>query len=91
MGVGHAGHRPPYGEKSSEGGKAGRGIGRAARTLMTWLAQREDCDVLRLSYHPDNTAARELYVSLGFRPAGSAEGDEVVAELSARAVVTTSS
>ncbi|MEV5447140.1 GNAT family N-acetyltransferase [Streptomyces sp. NPDC052644] len=70
-----------------DGAEQGRGIGRAAaRTLMVWLAGREDCRVLRLSYHPGNTAARDLYVSLGFRPTDGAEGDEVVAEIPAGAV-----
>ncbi|WP_327728244.1 GNAT family N-acetyltransferase [Streptomyces sp. NBC_00487] len=68
----------------------GKGIGRAAaRTLMRWLADRTDCEVLRLSYHPDNTAAERLYTSLGFGPVSATEGDEddeVVAELSAKAV-----
>lgn len=63
----------------------GKGIGRAAaRTLVRWLADRADCEVLRLSYHPDNTAAERLYTSLGFRPVSTAEEDqdEVTAELS---------
>lgn len=68
----------------------GKGLGRAAaRTLMGWLADREDCRTLRLSYHPDNTAAGHLYTSLGFLPTPVVEGDEIVAELSARAVATT--
>lgn len=59
-------------------------MGRAAvRTLMGWLAEREDCRVLRLSYDPDNVAALHLYASLGFQPVPAVEGDEVVVELSA--------
>ncbi|UUU31637.1 GNAT family N-acetyltransferase [Streptomyces sp. CA-210063] len=68
----------------------GKGVGRAAaRTLMRWLADRTDCEVLRLSYHPDNTTAERLYTSLGFRPLPTVEDDEVVAELSAKAVGAT--
>ncbi|MFM9441170.1 GNAT family N-acetyltransferase [Streptomyces acidiscabies] len=66
-----------------DGAEQGRGIGRAAvRTLMEWLARREDCRELRLSFHPDNTVAARLYASVGFRPTGVASGDEVVAGLS---------
>ncbi|MFE9693208.1 GNAT family N-acetyltransferase [Micromonospora sp. NPDC005806] len=58
-----------------------RGVGRATvRTLADWLA-REDHPV-RLSYHPDNRPAAALYRSLGFRPTGAMEDDEVIAELS---------
>lgn len=68
----------------------GVGVGRAAaRTLIRWLADRMDCEVLRLSNHPDNTAAKRLYASLGFRPLPTVEDDEVVAELSAKAVAAT--
>ncbi|MFF6781799.1 GNAT family N-acetyltransferase [Streptomyces sp. NPDC012510] len=73
-----------------DGAEQGKGIGRAvARTLLRWLADRTDCEVLRLSYDPDNSAAERLYTSLGFRPVSAAGEDvdgEVVAELSAKAV-----
>ncbi|TXS48129.1 GNAT family N-acetyltransferase [Streptomyces sp. t39] len=70
-----------------DGPAQGAGVGRAAvRTLMAWLAGREDCRVLRLSYEPDNAAAGHLYTSLGFRPTAETEGDEVVVELPAAAV-----
>ncbi|MEU0407577.1 GNAT family N-acetyltransferase [Streptomyces griseorubiginosus] len=66
-----------------DGPEQGKGVGRAAvRTLVDWLARREGCQELRLSYHPDNTAAARLYASLGFRPTGASSGDEVVAGLS---------
>jgi diamine N-acetyltransferase len=66
-----------------DGPEQGNGVGRAAvRTLMEWLAQREDCRELRLSYHPDNTVAAKLYASLGFQPTAALSGDEVVASLS---------
>lgn len=72
-----------------DGGEQGKGVGRAAAwTLVRWLADRSDCAVLRLSYHPDNTVAERLYTSLGFRPVSTAEEEqgEVVAELSGAAV-----
>ncbi|MDX3133590.1 GNAT family N-acetyltransferase [Streptomyces europaeiscabiei] len=72
-----------------DGGEQGKGVGRAAAwTLVRWLADRSDCAVLRLSYHPDNTVAEGLYTSLGFRPVSTAEEEqgEVVAELSGAAV-----
>ncbi|MFE7134723.1 GNAT family N-acetyltransferase [Streptomyces sp. NPDC057638] len=68
-----------------DAGAQGTGVGRAAvRTLMRWLAERADCQELRLSYEPDNTVAAALYSSLGFRATEESEGDEVVASLSAR-------
>ncbi|WP_267241711.1 GNAT family N-acetyltransferase [Streptomyces sp. PR69] len=67
-----------------DGPEQAKGLGRAAvRTLITWLAQQDGCEAIRLSYHPDNTAAARLYTSLGFRRTDESEGDEVVAELSA--------
>lgn len=66
-----------------DGTEQGKGVGRAAvRTLMEWLAQRQDCRELRLSYHPDNAVAARLYASVGFQPTDIASGDEVVASLS---------
>lgn len=66
-----------------DGTEQGRGVGRAAvRTLMKWLAQREGCQELRLSYHPDNAVAASLYASVGFQPTAGSSGDEVVASLS---------
>ncbi|WP_236241621.1 N-acetyltransferase [Streptomyces sp. CC228A] len=68
-----------------DGSEQGKGTGRAAvRTLMAWLAEREDCAEIRLSYETDNTAADRLYSSLGFRRTDATEGDEVVAALPAR-------
>ncbi len=66
-----------------DGTEQGKGVGRAAvRTLMEWLAQRESCRELRLSYHPDNAVAARLYASVGFQPTAVSSGDEVVASLS---------
>jgi diamine N-acetyltransferase len=62
----------------------GKGLGRTVvRTITAWLAAQEACRVIRLSYHPENTAARRLYESLGFTPAGVLQDEEIVAELSA--------
>lgn len=67
-----------------DGPEQGKGLGRAAvRTLAGWLARREGCEVIRLSYEPGNTAAARLYTSLGFRPTGDLEDTEVVVELPA--------
>ena len=38
---------------------------------------------MALSYSPENTAARELYASLGFVETGEQEDDEVVARWTA--------
>ncbi|MER7889666.1 GNAT family N-acetyltransferase [Micromonospora sp. NPDC094482] len=60
----------------------GRGVGRATvATLAGWLAVRDGNPPVRLSYHPENTAAAALYTALGFRPTGVVEDDELVAEL----------
>ena len=59
-----------------------RGVGRAAvRTLADWLAAQGDGHPVRLSYHPDNQPAANLYRSVGFTPTGAMEDDELVAEL----------
>lgn len=59
----------------------GVGIGRAAtRTLVAWLLSRRECDVVRLSYNMDNTAAAALYRHLGFRPTGEMVDDEIIVE-----------
>lgn len=57
-------------------------MGRAAvRTLAAWLGGPDGGRPVRLSYHPDNTAAARLYASLGFAPTGATEDDELVVEL----------
>ncbi|MFC0006198.1 GNAT family N-acetyltransferase [Micromonospora siamensis] len=60
-----------------------RGVGRATvRTLATWLATQDGGPhPVRLSYHPDNTAAVRLYTTLGFHPTGAEEDGEHIAEL----------
>jgi diamine N-acetyltransferase len=69
-----------------DAGEQGRGVGRAAvRTLAAWLAAQPACRAIRLSYHPENTAARRLYESMRFVPTGAVDGDEIVAELTPEA------
>lgn len=73
-----------------DGVEQAKGVGRAAaRTLMGWLADQDDCRMLRLSYHPDNAAAGRLYASLGFQPITAVEEDEIVVEVTAQAVIAT--
>jgi diamine N-acetyltransferase len=58
------------------------GIGRAAVTALIERFEAEPaCTGVALSYSPDNTAARDLYASLGFSETGETEDDgaEVVA------------
>lgn len=65
-----------------DGREQGRGLGRAVlRTISPWLAERDGCRAIRLSYQPGNTTADGLYTSLGFAPTGAVEDDEIVVEL----------
>ena len=58
----------------------GQGIGRAAVELLReQLIAEPDCPNVALSYSPENTVARSLYLKLGFRETGETEGDELVA------------
>lgn len=67
-----------------DAGEQGSGVGRAAvRTVTAWLAAQPTCRVVRLSYHPENDAARRLYESVGFTPTGGSEDDEIVVEITA--------
>lgn len=60
----------------------GRGVGRATmHAVIERLAALPTCREIRLSYHPDNTSAGGLYASLGFRPTGEFEDEEVVVAL----------
>ncbi|SDG65558.1 diamine N-acetyltransferase [Lentzea fradiae] len=62
--------------------RQGEGVGRAALTvLLAWLEAKPDFVRARLSYRPENAAARKLYASLGFVELDLVEDDEVVAEL----------
>ncbi len=53
----------------------GRGFGRAA--VERFIERFEDN--LALSFSPENTVARSLYLDLGFVETGETEGDELVA------------
>jgi diamine N-acetyltransferase len=58
----------------------GKGVGQAAlRATIRLLGGLPDAREIRLSYHPDNTAAARLYTEAGFRPTGDTEDDEIVA------------
>ncbi|MFE6102391.1 GNAT family N-acetyltransferase [Streptomyces laurentii] len=60
----------------------GRGVGRAAlRAVIRRLSALPECREIRLSCHPDNTAAARLYASLGFRATGEYEDEEAVMAL----------
>jgi diamine N-acetyltransferase len=60
----------------------GTGVVRAAmRALVERLAAPPAFREIRLSYHPDNAPAADLYTSLGFTPTGDFEDEEIVAAL----------
>ena len=62
----------------------GKGYGKAAmRQIMDYIAS-EPCGPAAycwLSYEPENTAAKTLYASFGFRETGERDGDETIAVL----------
>ena len=63
-----------------DAGRRRQGIGRAiVQALQERFAAEPGCPNVALSYSPENTAARDLYASLGFRETGEQEDDEVVA------------
>jgi diamine N-acetyltransferase len=63
-----------------DAGKQRQGIGREiVRQLRERLIAEPDTPNVALSYQPANTAARELYRSMGFAETGETEDDEVVA------------
>jgi len=63
----------------------GKGYGRAAfSALLDVLRSKPGCRQVALSYRPDNTVAKALYASFGFRETGEMEDDEVVARLDVR-------
>lgn len=62
----------------------GRGLGKAAaRLVLDYIRSFPDgaADTCAVSYEPENTAAKNLYASFGFRPNGEMDGDEEVAVL----------
>jgi len=62
----------------------GKGYGREAmKRIMDYIAG-EPCgpaDYCWLSYEPENTAAKALYASFGFRETGEWDGEEIIAAL----------
>lgn len=67
-----------------DAGEQGKGVGRAAMvTLIRWLLAKPDVTAVRLSYEPENVAARTMYVDLGFIESDIPVDDEIMAELTA--------
>jgi diamine N-acetyltransferase len=60
----------------------GRGFGRATMEALIARARAGSRPSVGLSYHPDNTVARQLYASLGFVETGEVDGHEGVSRLS---------
>ncbi len=58
-----------------------KGIGRAAMLLIIQHVQRKGFAKLALSYYPADGGPERLYYSLGFRPTGEVDDEEVVMEL----------
>jgi diamine N-acetyltransferase len=55
----------------------GKGYGRAAmEAVIAMMAERVGCEEIVTSFNPANTAAANLYASLGFQPTGEIEDDE---------------
>lgn len=60
----------------------GKGYGKlAVQAAIKQLSREHGFNHFALSYQPDNTRARKLYLSLGFSETSETEGDEVVARL----------
>ncbi|OZB96688.1 N-acetyltransferase [Paenibacillus sp. XY044] len=64
----------------------GRGFGRAAlMEMIRWIVNRRDrCREIRLTVHGDNSVAKRLYESAGFKPTGTVYGEEEVWRLPVR-------
>lgn len=61
----------------------GQGYGRqAVQAALELFSTQHGYRAFALSYHPENTPARQLYLSLGFTETEEWEGDEIVARLS---------
>ena len=59
-----------------------RGVGRAAMLLVIEHVRRKGLfKKLAISYVPEEGGPEQLYLSLGFRPTGEMDEDEVVMEL----------
>lgn len=60
-----------------------KGVGRAAMRLVIEHVRRKGLfEKLAISYIPEEGGPEQLYLSLGFRPTGDMDEDEVVMELS---------
>lgn len=60
----------------------GKGYGRGTmKKLIERLAENGDCREIYLSFVPDNRAAENLYLSLGFKPTGEVDQGETVMRL----------
>ena len=62
----------------------GRGYGKAAMEEILKYIRSYPCgkaEYCMLSYEPENTVAKALYYSFGFRENGEMDGDEIVAVL----------
>lgn len=63
-----------------EHAEQGKGVGRAAlQAIIAMLSGLPNAREIRLSYHPDNDQAAALYDSIGFRPTGEYDDQEIVA------------
>jgi len=64
----------------------GKGYGKAALQAFIVLVkeQHPNCQQLKLTVHPENSRARSLYTSVGFRPTGAQQDDEPVYMLRVR-------
>ncbi|MDB5045787.1 MAG: family N-acetyltransferase [Deinococcus sp.] len=60
----------------------GQGYGKqAVRAALAALTAQHGHRQFALSYHPENTGARHLYLGLGFQETGEREDEEIVARL----------
>jgi diamine N-acetyltransferase len=60
----------------------GQGYGRGVlECLIDLLKAHDDCEQIEITYHPANTQARQLYLSLGFAETSEIEDGELVALL----------
>jgi diamine N-acetyltransferase len=60
-----------------------KGVGRAAMLQVIEHVRRKGLfTTLAISYVPGEGSPEQLYLSLGFRPTGAMDGDEVIMELS---------
>lgn len=66
----------------------GLGYGKkAVAAALSMLRAQHGHHQFALSYHPENTVARRLYLGLGFQETGEVEDEEVVARLEVTATL----